>query len=210
MKTTDETRPKSEKSSCSEKIRYIFPLFLICCINSSLPSLKTTQKSAKNLHFLFLFRPFLFHLFSFNIFPYFLSSLFLWSLFPLILLFIPFCFSLLFLFSFLHSFFFSPSHVSLTSFLHRRFCVSSFCFTSLFFSFVLDLIFLFTLLLYFFFIIFVSVFFAKKILWSIFRDKILSLFFEPSLLRCFIACFSLLASSSFLVCSFLLLILSAS
>ena len=80
------------------KIRYIFPLFLIC-INSSLSSLKTTKNSAKKYSF-FVSVPFLFvSLVFFQHFPYFLSSLFLCSLFPFILLFIPFCFSLLILFS---------------------------------------------------------------------------------------------------------------
>ena len=102
----------------------------------------------KNLHF-FVFA------FSLNIFfhHFFLCSL-LTSPFSLL--------------SFLHSFLISPSHVSSTSFLHRRFCVSSFCFTSLFFSFVHDLIFLFILLLYLFFVHHLRIFCTKKFknLWS--------------------------------------------
>ena len=136
-----------QKHVVSEKNRSIFPLFLICCLNSSLSSLKTTENSAKKSScFVSVPSLFLFHLFSFNIFPYFLSSLFslfTFSFHPFVhpfLLFSPFSFLSLFL----HLMF------PCSFFLHRRFCVSSFCLTSLFFSlsFVLDLIFLFTLLLY--------------------------------------------------------------
>ena len=86
--------------------------------------------------FCFCSVPFLFHLFSFNIFFFFLSSLFSLFTFPFhpfvhpFLLFSPFS-----LLPFLHSFFFSPSHVSLFFFFSIAvFCVSSFCLTSLFFS----------------------------------------------------------------------------
>ena len=54
--------------------------------------------------------------------------------------------------------------------------------------------FIFILLLHLFFFFHhlrICFFLPKKFknFWSIFRDEILSLFFEPSLLRCFIACF---------------------
>ena len=199
------------------KIRFIFHYFWIVCINSSLSlHLKPLKKSAKNLHF-FVSVPYLLRV-CFQHFPCFFHHCFLCPLFPFIFLFIPFCFSLLFsslispfflyfsisVFLFL---FFSPSYVSLFFFfLHRRFCVSSFCLSSLFFSlsFVLELIILFILLLYPIFSSSPYCFCPKKnqkFLLSIFLDEILSLFFELSLLRCFISCFFLLASSSFLVCS---------
>ena len=196
-----------QKHVVSEKIRFIFPLFLICCINSSLSSLKPQKIQPKNLHFLFLLRPFFCFTCFLSTFSMFLSSLFslfTFSFHPFVhpfLLFSPFS-SL----SFLDSFFFSPSHVSLFFF----FSIAVFVyllfvwphFSSL--SFVLDLIFLFTLLLHHVLLHLRICFFAQniqKFLWSIFLDEILSLFFEPSLLRCFISCFFTFASSSFLVCS---------
>ena len=162
------------------KIRYIFPLFLICCINSSLPSLKTTKNWPKKSSFfvsvpsLFVSLVFFQH---FSLFSIITFSLVTFSFHPFVhpfLLFSPFSFL-----SFLHSFFFSPSHVSLTSFLHRRFCVSSFCFTSLFFSFVLDLIFLFTLLLYPFFS-------SSSYLFFFLQKKFCGQFFEIKFCLCFL------------------------
>ena len=122
-------------------------------------------------------------------------------------MFISFWFPLLFLFSLFHSFFTSPSPCfsfffflylifPYLFFLHRRFCESSFCFTSFLFSlsFVLDLIFLFILLLYLFFEHLRIFFLPEKnskisVVNLIFLHEIMSLFFEPSLLRCFISCF---------------------
>ena len=156
---------------------------------------KKTQ--TKHLHFLFLFRPFFCFTFSSNIFPFSFIT------FSFIILFISFWCSLLFLFSLfsilsllLHfrvSAFFSVSHVSWSFFLHRRFCESSFCFTSFFFS-------LFCSWSHFSFhtsslpfFPHLRIFFCwkkiQKYLWSIFLHEIMSLFFEPSLLRCFISCF---------------------
>ena len=190
-----------QKHVVSEKIRVIFPLFLICFLNSSLSSLKTTKNSSKKSScFVSVPSFFLFHLFSFNIFPYFLSSLFslfTFSFHPFVhpfLLFSPFSFLYFSIWCFLVLFF-----------LHRRFCVSSLCLTSLFFS-------LFCSWSHFSFhtsslpcsssspYLFLTQKF-QNFLWSIFLDEILSLFFELSLLRCFIFCFFTFASSSFLVCS---------
>ena len=76
-------------------------------------------------------------------------------------------------------------------------------------SFDIDL-FVFILLLYFFFPhLHISI--SKKnqnFLWWTFEDEMS--FFLPSLLRCLVSCFFLLASSIFLVCSIFLLILSVS
>ena len=105
-----------QKHVVSEKIRVIFPLFLICFLNSSLSSLKTTKNSAKKSScFVSVPSLFLFHLFSFNIFPYFLSSLFslfTFSFHPFVhpfLLFSPFSFLSLFLHLMFPCSFFSPS-----------------------------------------------------------------------------------------------------
>ena len=153
----------------------------------SLSSLKTTENTAKKSScFVSVPSLFLFHLFSFNIFPYFLSSLF--SLFS------PFSFLSLFLHLMFPCSFFSPS-----PFL---------CIFILFdLTFLLSLLFLISFA-YFFFTFFSSspymLFWTEniqKFLWSILLDEILSLFFEPSLLRCLVSCFFTFASSSFLVCS---------
>ena len=136
---------------CPKKIRFIFPLFLICCINSSLSlHLKPLKIMPKNLHFLFLFRPFFcFACFLSTFFLIFYHLCFLCSLFPFILLFIPFCFSLLLLF-FLY---FSISCFLVLFFSIAVFVYLHFVCTSLFFSlslsFVLDLFCI--LLLYLFF-----------------------------------------------------------
>ena len=140
----------------------------------------------------------------------FVQSLFCFTLFLSTFSFITF-----FLVHFLHLFLIFSLFSILSLFLHLRVSPSLFSpahdFSSISFiavvayplfistnfsslSFVLDLIFLFILLLYlfFFFIISVSFFCPKKIqkfLWSIFLHEIMSLFFEPSLLQCFISCF---------------------
>ena len=169
---------------------------------------KPQKLRQKTFIFLFLFSPFFCFTFSLNIFfhHFFLGSLFT-SLFDFFSFFF-FLFSSFFLYSSISVFlllFFSVSHVSLfllfiAASVNLLFVLPHF--SSL--SFVLDLIFLFILLLYLFFHHLRIFFCPKKIqkfLWSIFLHEIMSLFFEPSLLRCFISCFFLLESSSFLVCS---------
>ena len=186
-----------------DKIRFIFPLFLKFLLKSfSLFTLNHKKFSQKAFIFCFCSVLFLFHFF-FQHFSLLLSSLF--SLFTfsfhlfvhLFLIFSPF-------FSIFSPFFLSFS-ISVLLF-HFFFSISCFliffssspilwifsCFTSLFSSpFVLDLIFLF-ILLYLFFPHLRTCFFARKkskICVSIFLDEHISLFFEPSLLPCFISCF---------------------
>ena len=183
--------------SCAKNPFYFSTIFEISFrILFSLHEKPQKKFSHKAFIFLFLFSPFFVSLCSFQ---HFLSSLFSWFTFYISFWFSPLfssLFSPFFLYFSISVFlllFFSVSHVSLSFFLHRGCCVSSFYFNSFFFSpFDLDLIFLFILLLYLFFIISASFFCPKKIqkfLWSIFLHEIMSLFFEPSLLRCFISCF---------------------
>ena len=167
------------------------------------PKKNSAQK--KPSFFVFVQPFFCFTCFLSTFFLSFYHHCFLCSLFPFIFLFISFCFSLLFLFSlfsilslFLHlsvspSLFLSVSHVSfffsIAVFVNLLFVLPHFSSV----SFVLDLIFLFILILYlFFFFHHLRIFLPEKnqkFLWSILLDEIVSLFFEPSLLRCFISCF---------------------
>ena len=155
-------------------------LLLNCFWNSLLilflSSFLLTKNQPRNLHFLLLFRPFFVSFSSSNIFPFFFHHFFLCSLFPFIFLFISFSFLTFF-------FLLSLSHVS--------FLCIFFCFTSFFFSLFCSWSFFHTSSLPFFSSSPYLFFWTEKnqkILWSIFRDENLSLFFEPFLLRCFISC----------------------
>ena len=166
-----------------KKKMWLILLFLNSFWNSLLILLLSShflfwKNQPRNLHFLFLFSPFSVSLFffqHFSLFSIITFSLIIFSFHPFVhpfLLFSPFS-----LLSFLHSFFISLSHVSLTFFLHRRCCVSSFYFNSFFFSPSLSLLILISLFSYFFsrFLLHLRLcFFQKKIqnyLWSMFRRR---------------------------------------
>ena len=165
-------------------------------ISLSLFTLNHKRNSAKKA-FIFCFCfTFSFNMFTVSfinvVFVHFLHSPFCSSL----LLFSPFFFAL-----FSPFFFFCIScfliFFSIAVFVYLLFVVPQF--SSL--SFVLDL---FCILLLYLFSHHLRIFFARKnskISVVNFRDEIMSLFFEPSLLRCLVSCFFLFASSSFLVCS---------
>ena len=196
-----------------QKIRFIFPLFLKFLLESFSLFMKNHKRNSaiKPSFFCFCSVAFLFHFVPFNIF---FHHFFRGSLFPSSFCSSLFDFLLFFLLSFLHSFFISPSPCfSFSFFLYLMFPYLFFfiavvaypLFISTHFSSLLLILisFFFSYFFFtFFFIISASFFCPKKIqkfLWSIFLHEIMSLFFEPSLLRCFISCFFLLESSSFLV-----------
>ena len=158
---------------------FIFELFLEFLVNPfTLFTFIILKKSAQKPSFFVSVQSLFcvtFFLSTFSLFSIITFSLIIFSFHPFVhpfLLFSPFS-----LLSFLHSFFISLSHVSLTFFLHRRCCVSSFYFNSFFFSPSLSLLILISLFSYFFsrFLLHLRLcFFQKKIqnfLWSMFRRR---------------------------------------
>ena len=215
-RNVDEKKPNENNGRDKTKVWEVelfrknplyFPLFLICCINSSLSSLKTTQNSAKKSSFfvsvpsLFVSLVFFQH---FSLFSIITFSLFTFSFHPFVhpfLLFSPFSFL-----SFLHSFFFLHLMFPQLLFFIAVFVYLLFVlphYSSL--LFMISFFFWYFFFTFFFFIIFVSVFFLpkkfKNFCGQFFEMKFCLCFLNPPFFGVSSLVFSLLASSSFLVCS---------
>ena len=193
-KNKDETTPKSEKSSCS-----ILPMVLLKVVPVVVPQIQCIAVcDGKTISLLECSE-------TVQV-PIFLSLS--WSFFvTLQKAFLPFFISLFSPFSLCVSIsvflFLTPLYLMFPYlfFLQRRFCVSSFGlthFSSLFWSW--SLCFHTSSSPFFLFLHLRLCFFLQKnqkFLWSILPDEMsfFFFFFEPSLLRCLVSCFFLLASS---------------